>query len=157
VVQHQFPVEFLTSVTSDATAQIEVVETYPKQLLNLAQSLIDQGEGRYGIAVVVAHMACEIATERSLSIAFAHKDVEYLRDAVTDLLNGYNLANKRIRKLYTALTGDKIQNEAFWHVFKKSSERRNKIIHTGSIASKSDAEESYEAASQFLMHMGYQI
>ena len=38
---------------------------YPQRLLEVAQSLIHQSE--FSIAVVVAHMACEVATERSLS------------------------------------------------------------------------------------------
>jgi hypothetical protein len=42
--------------------EAEVV-TYPQNLFSLARTLID--EGRFSIAVIVAHMACEIATERS--------------------------------------------------------------------------------------------
>jgi hypothetical protein len=80
-------------------------------LLTLSRKLIDDGE--FGIAIVVAHMACEIATERTLSEAFAAKGIPYLEDSVTDLLSGYNLANPRIRKLYTALTGDDLANAPF--------------------------------------------
>jgi hypothetical protein len=49
------------------------VITYPQKLLTLAGRLIDEGE--FGIAIVVAHMACEIATERSLSEAFVAKGI----------------------------------------------------------------------------------
>jgi hypothetical protein len=156
-VHHRSPLEFSRSVVSSSTVQIEIVESYPKLLLNLARSLLEQGEGRYSIAVVVAYMACEIATERSLSIAFAHKGIEYLRGAVTDFFNGHNLANRRIQKLYTALTEDEIQKTAFWQMFKESSVRRNKIIHKGLVVSEFDAEKSYKAASDFLVRMGYKI
>jgi hypothetical protein len=126
-------------------------------LLNLARNLIDEGEGRFGIAIVVAHMACEIATERSLSKAFASRGVQFLQDWVTDDLNGYNLANRRIRRLYTALTGDAVHNTSFWKSFKESSVRRNHIIHGGMIVQKSDAENSYKAANELLVHLGYAI
>src|SRR5262249_41237884 len=124
---------------------------YPRNLLSVARTLID--EGRFSIAVIVAHMACEIATERSLAEAFAIKELQYLEASVDDLINGYNLANDRIRKLYTALTGDEVQTAAFWQNFKESAQRRNKIIHGGTIVGKTEAEEAYEAATAFVAHL----
>ena len=62
------------------------------------------------VATVVAHMACEVAAEQALSRAFADKGLEYLDDAVTVFLNGYNIANERHRNLYNALAGRKIQS-----------------------------------------------
>ncbi len=140
-----------TAVHADATVQVQPAAYYPQMLLNLAQRLID--EGQFSIAVIVAHMACEIATERSLSEAFVAKGVQYLEDSVTDFLNGYNLANVRIRKLYTALTGDKLQSAVFWENFKRSAERRNNIIHQGVIVEKTEAEESYKAATDLVAHL----
>ena len=127
------------------------VITYPQSLLSVSRNLIDQGQ--FSISVVVAHMACEIATERSLSESFAARGVQYLEDATTDLLNGYNLANRQIRKLYTALTGDDVQNEAFWQKFKDSATRRNKIMHAGLLVGKAEAEESFKAASDLVAHL----
>jgi hypothetical protein len=82
--------EHSTAVDADATVQVQLAAYYPQMLLNLAQRLID--EGQFSIAVVVAHMACEIATERSL-----------VEGSVKKVLNGYNLANDRIRRRYTEL------------------------------------------------------
>jgi hypothetical protein len=135
------------------TAQADVL-TYPRRLLTMARSLIDQGEP--SIAVVVAHMACEVATERRMSEAFVTKQVEYLKDAVTSFLNGYSIAlNKRTRDLYITLTGDKVQQTLFWPNFKKSARRRNHIIHQGQIVGAVQAEESYNAASDFLTHLKF--
>jgi hypothetical protein len=145
-----FPEHVQDTVSLSATAQADVA-TYPERLLTVARSLIDQGE--FSIAVVVAHMACEIATERSLSQSFVEKRIQYLEDTVMDLLNGSNLANNRIRKLYTALTGDDVQNATFWPKLKESAERRNKIIHKGAIVEKAEAEESYKAASDLVAHL----
>src|ERR1700692_3665841 len=47
-----------------ATADLSVT-TYPQMLLSTADDLCRSGQ--FGISVVVAHMACEIAAERSLS------------------------------------------------------------------------------------------
>jgi len=113
-----------TIALSWSMAQAEVI-TYPQTLLSTARSLIN--DGQFSISVVVAHMACEIATERSLSESFARNNIQHLEESITDLLNGYNLAGDRNRKLYTALTGDEIQNQPFWEEFKRSAKRRNNI------------------------------
>jgi hypothetical protein len=138
------------TVSSSVTVQATVI-TYPQKLLTLARRLIDDGE--FGIAVVVAHMACEIATERCLTEAFAAKGIPDLEDSVTELFSGYNLANNRIRKLYTALTGDEVEKAPFWQKFKESALRRNKIAHSSVTVTKAEAEESHGAAKALVAHL----
>jgi hypothetical protein len=135
------------------TAQAEVI-TYPQRLMNIARSLIDD-EGQFSFAVVVAHTACEIATERSLDEAFVAKGIsDRIQDWVKSLNYGYNLGSDRIRRLYTALTGDELQKEQdFWQKFKASVERRHRIVHKGVMVEKADAEASYEAASELLARL----
>ena len=145
-----FSVQAHFTASENVTVQAEVI-TYPQNLLLLARALID--ESRFGIAVIVAHMACEIATERSLSEAFVTKGLQYLEGAIDEFLNGYNLANKRIRKLYVAMTGDEVQTAPFWDKFKESAQRRNNIIHSGAIVGKTEAEESYTAAAALVAHL----
>ena len=69
------------------------VITYPQKLLAFAEQLI--GLGEHSISIVVAHMACEVATDRALSDAFKAKGLEYLEDPIEDLLPGNNLGNSR--------------------------------------------------------------
>lgn len=138
------------TASGNVTVQAEVV-TYPQNLLLLAKTLID--ENRFSIGVIVAHMACEVATERSLSEAFVRNGLQYLEDSVDELLNGYNLANDRIRKVYTALTGDEVQTAPFWQKFEESAQRRNQIIHRGTTVGKTEAEESYKAAADLIAHL----
>lgn len=138
------------TISSPVTVQATVI-TYPHKLLTLARRLIDDGE--FGIAVVVGHMACEIATLRMLSEAFVGRGIPYLEDSVTDVLSGYNLANNRIRKLYTALTGDEVEKATFWQKFKQSAERRNKIAHSAVTVTNAEAEESYAAAKDLVAHL----
>jgi hypothetical protein len=120
------------------------VKYYEEKLLETAESLIDQRE--FCIAVVVAHMACEVAVERALSRAYKAKNVTYLEDWVSSCLNGYNMGNSKVRNLYVALTGHKIQGEGFWRQFTDSTERRNKIVHTAFQVAESDARNSLCAA-----------
>ncbi len=145
-----FSLQAHVTVHVSATAELTVV-TYPQTLLATSKGLLDSGQ--FGISVVVAHMACEVSVERALSAAFASKGLQYLEDPVLDFLNGFNLGNDRNRKLYTALTGDQIEQQRFWPDFKASATRRNNIVHNGSIAEKVEAESSFNAASLFVAHL----
>jgi hypothetical protein len=133
-----------------ATADLSVT-TYPQMLLSQAHDL--HRTGRFGISVVVAHMACEIAAERSLSAAFRLKGIQYLEEPVLDFMNGNNLANPRNRKLYTALTGDQIEKQPFWEKFTTSATRRNSVIHHGQIIDHDGAAASLSAARAFVDHL----
>lgn len=137
-------------VSAAVGAYVEGV-TYPQSLLSAAKGLIDNAQ--FSISVVVSHMACEIATERTLSESFAKKGIQYLEEPVGEFLNGYNITNYRIRSLYTALTRDEIQNQPFWEKLMKSSTRRNKIIHEGLIVGKTEADESYQAVGNLIAHL----
>jgi hypothetical protein len=125
--------------------------TYPQKLLTLARRLIDEKE--FSIAVVVAHVACEVATERSLTEAFVNKGIPHLEEPVTELFNGYNLTNNRLRKFYTALTGDEVQKASFWEEFGKSASRRNKIVHSAHTVTEAEAEASHKAATDLVEHL----
>jgi Nudix N-terminal len=128
-----------------------IVIPYPEALLTKAQELIVNGD--FSIAVVVAHMACEISVERAISQAFATKDIGYLEVSVLAFLSGYNLANERIRDLYNAITGDQIQNQSFWGPFKASAKRRNDAVHGGKTITKADAEASYQTTSDLIAYL----
>ena len=146
-----FSLQAHVTVQVSATAELTVV-TYPQTLLATSKGLLDGGQ--FGISVVVAHMACEVSVERALSAAFASKGLQYLEDPLLDFLNGFNLGNDRNRKLYTALTGDQIEQQQFWPDFKASTTWRNNVIHSGSIVGKAEAESSFAAASSFVAHLG---
>jgi hypothetical protein len=136
------------AIRSTATA---TVIHYSEALLAKAQDLIARGE--FSIAVVVAHMACEIAVERAISRAFAARGIEYLKDPVFDLLQGYNLANERIRNLYNAVTETEIQRQPFWQAFKESATRRNKSVHKGAPVTRAEADNSYNAARDLVAQL----
>ena len=85
-----------------AGAAVGYVEgaTYPHILLSIARFLLARNDDKLcGLATIVAHLACEVAIERSLSDSFARKGIQSFEDAVADILNGYNLANDKVRNL----------------------------------------------------------
>jgi hypothetical protein len=124
---------------------------YPDALLTAAQELVQTGQ--YSIAMVVAHMACEISVEQVISGAFTARGIEYLEDSVTNLLPSYNVSNDRVRSLYNAVTGDQIEKQSFWQNFKESAKRRNEAVHKGRRISKDEAEASLTAATELVTHL----
>ena len=109
--------------------------------------------GEYGIAIVVAHMACEVATERAFSESFDKQSIQHLEKPIFEFVSGYNLGRDAIRVLYTAFTGDEIQSQPFWPKFKASSTLRNHIMHKGAMASQLNAETSLAAADALVAYL----
>jgi hypothetical protein len=147
------PPQSLETASPDIGAASLTVIPYSETLLAKSHDLIAKGE--FSIAVVVAHMACEISAERAISRAFAEKGIEYLEGSVLAFVSGYNLATPCIRDLYNAVTGKEIQKQPFWQAFKESVKRRNKVVHTkrGETATKAEAEHSYDAASYLVAYL----
>lgn len=71
-----FSVQATITLRASVAGQAQVI-TYPQTLLSVAKELMENGQ--FSIAVVVAHMACEIATERSLSEAFVTRGFSILK------------------------------------------------------------------------------
>ena len=125
--------------------------TYWQRLLETARELFEKEH--YNEAVMMAYMACAIATERSFAEALAAKKSQSPEEAANYLPGGDNLANERTRELYTALTGDVIQEQPFWQQFKKFVNLRNQIVHSRKTASRAEAEVSLKAASSLVRHL----
>lgn len=145
-----FSVEITASVTASGSFTATLI-SYPKALLTIAQSLIEQGH--FNIAIVTSHMACEVAAERAFDAAYAAKGLEPLGEAVDSLMNGHNLGNEKHRKLYNTLTGTEIEKQPFWPRFKSASEKRNSIVHNGGQANKLEAEAALQAANDLITHL----
>jgi hypothetical protein len=127
---------------------------YPQRLLTLARELIDNRE--YGVSVIVAHVACEVAIDRAFSKAFAAKGIKYLKAPISAYFRGSSLySDGRHQALYTALTGDMfIENKTpLWEAFGESAKLRNGIVHKGEIATQPDAEDSLAMAREFVAHL----
>jgi len=147
----KFAASFITTVTSSVSMNMEVQRS-PQLLLSTAESLVESQH--FGVAVVVSHIACEVAVERCLLAAFAARGDDPLRDPVLEMLNGYGLSNSRNRSVYVALTGDKIADQLFWPRYQESVKRRNKFVHRGIDPSKREAIASVTAAKELIEHVG---
>ena len=145
---------FLTEALAGSAAGFVEGATYPRILLSMARFFLGRNDDKLcGLVTILAHLACEVAIERSLSDAFARKGIRSLQESVADALNGYNLANDKVRNLYTSLTGDEILEQPFWGEFLRSAKRRDSIIRKGLIVGRTDAEESVNAANRLLDHL----
>ena len=146
-------VNLAEAIAGSAAGYVEGA-TYPQILLSVARVLLARNDDKLcGPATIVAHLACEVAIERSLSDSFARKGIQSFEVAVANILNGYNLANDMVRNLYASVTGDEIQEQPFWGNFVRSAKRRDNIIRKGLIVGRTDAEETIKAASDFLAHL----
>jgi hypothetical protein len=149
-IKRAFSVQLAEELRATGSFTVVLI-SYPDKLLETAKRLFSEGE--WSIAVVVAHMACEVAVERTLSQAFKSRGIENLEDAVTGMMSGYNLGNEKNCKLFIDLTGKAIKSEAFWQKFAESATRRNKAIHEGRIATEQEATESLAATTAFVAYL----
>lgn len=144
----------LPEAIGGAAADFVEGASYPQILLRIARFLLDKEDDKLcGIATVVAHQACDVAVERSMSEAFARKGIRFLEESMGDVLNGYGLANDRVRKLHASLTGVRIREEPFWDAFVRSAKRRDGIVRTGLVVGRTDAEESFAAARDLVARL----
>lgn len=148
--RRSFSGEMRASIKVSTSFDAEII-TYPKALLTIAQSLVEQGH--FNIAIVTSHMACEVAAERAFDAAYRAKELESLGEAVDGLMNGHNLGNDKHRKLWNALTGTELENEPFWPRFKSASQKRNSIVHRGEHANNMEAEAALQAARDLIIHL----
>lgn len=126
------------------------------KLLDLAERLFQAGRedrDQYGLAVIVAATACEVAVDRALAKSFKSKGVPELDDPIGRLIGTNALVREQNRKLYETLTGDQIGQEAFWADYRTLVENRNRIAHKGTRISDTDARKDIENAKLFVEHV----
>jgi hypothetical protein len=128
-----------------------IITRYEETLLANAQKYIDADD--FGVAVVVAHTACEMSAERAISRALVKREIGYLDGWVAKALRNNNLASENTASLYNLLTGSNIQTQPFWEDFKNSAQRRNGFVHSGTPVAKPEAEVSLEAARELVAYL----
>ncbi len=124
---------------------------YPAQLLEAAAEM--SARGRHEVSVVTAQMACEICAERVLRAYFNCSGAKFLESAVDDLLPSYNLANDKVRSVYSALTQDQIHQQFFWSEYKTLVSIRNKAVHAGARVQESQSQLVLRTARLVVKHL----
>lgn len=138
-------IEFgVSSATLTAIHLWETLQSTMERLFNADE---------YGVAVIVAQTACEVVIEQAMQKAFATKNVPELEGPVTDYLVSYSISGERNRKLYTALTGDKIAEQSFWSDYQKLVKMRNDSVHSGAVCDKQATRTALVAAKAFVEHV----
>jgi hypothetical protein len=131
--------EVLLKGESDLGVQADVI-TYPTKLLRLARKLMDDDES--GIAIVICHVACEVAVQRCFPADFDNKR------------RGWSLRRDELRRQFNALRRSAVENQPFWTAFADSCDWRNDIVHRQRLASKDEAEASHVACSSLITYLG---
>lgn len=123
---------------------------YHRTLLDTADNLLTREPA---VALVTAHMACEIYVEQLISAAFRKRSIVDLEDPITVFFPSNNLANERLRNIYVALTRDRIHEAPFWAKFKESAKIRNDAIHHGARVSTDQGRAGCTVAREFVAHL----
>lgn len=123
------------------------------RLLKSAEELLDVGFP--AAAVVVAVTACETIVARAITLGFQRKKVPELEATFDQFINNYNLANDRVRMLYTALTSDSAihDDQPLWEKFKKAVSCRNDVVHKGIHVEQEDAKQHIEVVERVVRHV----
>lgn len=127
---------------------------YYKTLLKLARE--QREANQHAVAVVVAHMAFEIATEQAFTSLLSQRvgTDDGLDDAVLGVLPGRTFMDKRTRTLWASLTGgDDISAADGWKAYHRSVEVRNGAVHRGTRASDDESARAIESVERVMAHV----
>jgi hypothetical protein len=128
------------------------------ELERRAQQLLEQGSYEY--AVVAAQTACEVmAFEAITELLKAEGEATPLHFAKRwfSANRTFALKEDKQRDLWNVLAGDEIQKAPWWSAYQEHLVRRHGIIHRGTVPTKSEAEHSIQAASDFRAHVDQKL
>jgi hypothetical protein len=121
-------------------------------LLDTAKKLRDDGHNE--AAIVTAQTACEVYTQLVLTSAFRAAVPDHAVDALEKLMPGYSLNHGRVRDVYVAFSGDRIQEDkALWSRFVEHVKRRHEIVHRGREATLEETSASISVVEEVIAHM----
>jgi hypothetical protein len=154
----------LAASNSSISAELTVV-SYPDYLLTYAQHLADSGTPNlpelpenlnFGLAVVLAHTACEVAASRVYWSSWRARDPtnpDHPNLAEWQTYRGHNLANEKFRKQFKKVTGKDVSRISLWDSFAASSDVRQKVIHATHRATASEVNDALEAAREMVRQL----
>jgi hypothetical protein len=133
------------------------IPPYQRELIQNAYDLCD--ERKYNLAVIVAQMACEVVSELAFSTYFISRGIHELEKPIVALLPNFNLGsgNDKTRKLYEALSGDKITAQLWWSDYKSVVKLRNDIIHKSAQTNSATARAAVKTADQLVRHVDQRL
>jgi len=124
---------------------------FHRQLLMEADRLRQLTEWK--LAIVVAQTACELVIELAISTLLTRRGIPELEQPIDSLLPSYNPDNKNVRKLYEALSGDKVTGKPFWTEVTTLARLRHKVVHKGAAVTEQQAADAIAAATSLVSHV----
>lgn len=103
------------------------IQPYHKKFLSQAKKYLRDGQNE--AALVFAQAASEIYTESALKLLFRLKGVASLYEALYNKNHVYDICKEQVRKVYTAISDDRVQKQQFWTKLKEFRELRHKVVH----------------------------
>ena len=123
-------------------------------LFEAARSMVE--EEHYGPAVVVAQAAVEVGFETSIYFALQMREVpESLQDWIEQrsTIGSWSPDQTRVKRLWTALTGDRIGEARGWAAYKEGLDARHRFVHRAGMVTREQAEGFIDAAEQIVGHL----
>jgi len=107
-------------------AKLIVDFAYHRVLLGTAESQAE--EHQHPIAIVTAQMALEVRVEEAFTTLFSLRDGLPVAELVA-LLPDRTMMQTSVKRLWEALTGDRISKASAWSEYQRHVERRNRLAH----------------------------
>lgn len=151
--RHVFTAEAAMSLHG-VTSVILVLTLASQHLLAHARTLAAKIEGEYQMVVLFAHAACELHTEWAINqLLDARTDktlVGLVLPAERDVMS---LDNDRIRRIYSALTGDEPKKSDWWKEWLESRQDRHDVAHRGAQMTQAKADKAINLADRYIKHL----
>ena len=129
VQQFAAPPEYQQTTSSFAPGAI--LTPWSLQLIAYARQI--NAEGQFSFAVVLAHAACEWAMEDALRRLLSHKGLaDDVAEPILRVLTATSLTDKRVRQLFTGMTGRHPREQKWWKDWEASRNLRQRIARRGS-------------------------
>lgn len=106
------------------------------------------------LAVILAHAACDVQTERAIADLCVLRGLQYLYEALADNLGAQvSLHVEKVRKIYIALANDRPTKQGWWADWQKSVKRRHKVAHTGGLLMHEDVVATIGCCKNYVEHL----
>jgi hypothetical protein len=119
--------------------------------------LVGRGADENKLALLFAHVACELHTDYGLTRLTSKKSDTQVTQFVHAYLKGIirTLANDRVSTAYKILTGQPgiLDNLPWWNDWLVSRKTRNAVAHGAANVSEGEARKAIDLADQYIAHI----
>ena len=126
----KFPAPQKFQQPTSAFAPGAMLTPWSLQLIAYARQI--NAEGQHSFVVVLAHAACEWAMEDALRRLLSHQGLaDDIAEPILRAFTTTSLTDKRVRQLFTGMTGRHPREQKWWKDWEASRNLRHRIAHRG--------------------------